>query len=193
MPDAIRVALCDDHAVVRSGLRRILDDEPDITVVGEAGNAEDAVALASAEHPDVFVMDLGLPGTNGIDATALSRDSSDRNSDATLAAFTGTATSAQLAKQQKEDAKKADSGERRLRGVKVLVTTDIASRGIDTTAAKTVILYTVPHTSIDFIHRLGRVGRMGRRGRGIVLVGRGDRRDVVREVREGMFKGMALI
>ena len=129
----------------------------------------------------------------GIDATALSRDSSDRNSDATLAAFTGTSTAAQLAKQQKEDAKKAESGERRLRGVKVLVTTDIASRGIDTTAAKTVILYTVPHTSIDFIHRLGRVGRMGRRGRGIVLVGRGDRRDVVREVREGMFKGMALI
>jgi ATP-dependent RNA helicase MRH4 len=129
----------------------------------------------------------------GIDATALSRDTSDRNSDATLAAFTGTSTSAQLAKQQKEDAKKAESGERRLRGVKVLVTTDIASRGIDTTAAKTVILYTVPHTSIDFIHRLGRVGRMGRRGRGIVLVGRGDRKDVVREVRDGMFKGMALI
>ncbi len=69
MAEPIRVALCDDHAVVRSGLRRILDDEPDITVVGEAGNAEDAVALASAEHPDVFVMDLGLPGTNGIDAT----------------------------------------------------------------------------------------------------------------------------
>lgn len=69
MPEAIRVALCDDHAVVRSGLRRILDDEPDITVVGEAGNAEDAVALATAEHPDVFVMDLGLPGTSGIDAT----------------------------------------------------------------------------------------------------------------------------
>lgn len=69
MPDAIRVALCDDHAVVRSGLRRILDDEPDITVVGEAGNAEDAVALATAERPDVFVMDLGLPGTSGIDAT----------------------------------------------------------------------------------------------------------------------------
>jgi ATP-dependent RNA helicase MRH4 len=129
----------------------------------------------------------------GIDATALSRDTTDRNSDATLAAFTGTSTSAQLAKQQKEDMRKSDSAERRLRGVKVLVTTDIASRGIDTTAAKTVILYTVPHTSIDFIHRLGRVGRMGRRGRGIVLVGRGDRKDVVREVRDGMFKGMALI
>jgi len=69
LAEPIRVGLCDDHAVVRSGLRRILDDESDITVVGEAGNAEDAVALASAEHPDVFVMDLGLPGTSGIDAT----------------------------------------------------------------------------------------------------------------------------
>lgn len=130
--------------------------------------------------------------SKGIDALALSRDSSDRASTATLAAFTGTLTPAQLEKQQK-DTRTADPSTRRLRGVKVLVTTDIASRGIDTTAAKTVILYTVPHTSIDFIHRLGRVGRMGRRGRGIVLVGRGDRKDVVKEVREGMFKGMALI
>ncbi|KAM0716702.1 hypothetical protein Q7P37_008147 [Cladosporium fusiforme] len=120
----------------------------------------------------------------GVDATALSRDSSDRASTATLAAFTGTSTLAQIEKQKTEGDKFADSSARRLRGVKVLVTTDIASRGIDTTSAKTVILYTVPHTSIDFIHRLGRVGRMGRRGRGIVLVGRGDRKDVVREVRE---------
>lgn len=69
MADVIRVALCDDHAVVRSGLRRILADEADIEVVGEAGTAEDAVALAGATKPDVFVMDLGLPGTSGITAT----------------------------------------------------------------------------------------------------------------------------
>ena len=69
LAEPIRVALCDDHAVVRSGLRRILADEADIEVVGEAGNATDAVAVAAAEQPDVFVMDLGLPGTNGIDAT----------------------------------------------------------------------------------------------------------------------------
>lgn len=168
--------------------------------LGKEADSSDGPSTAADKRILVFVNEREkadevaayLQG-KGIDATALSRDSSDRNSDATLAAFTGTSTSAQLAKQQKEDTKKANSGERRLRGVKVLVTTDIASRGIDTTAAKTVILYTVPHTSIDFIHRLGRVGRMGRRGRGIVLVGRGDRRDVVREVREGMFKGMALI
>lgn len=80
MPEVIRVALCDDHAVVRSGLRRILDDESDITVVGEAGNAQDAVALASTEQPDVFVMDLGLPGTSGIDATRQVRAASGETS-----------------------------------------------------------------------------------------------------------------
>jgi ATP-dependent RNA helicase MRH4 len=171
-------------------------------VIWDLGKETDSDGLSSAADKRILVfvnereeadrVALYLQG-KGIDATALSRDTSDRNSTATLAAFTGTSTSAQLEKQQKEDLKSADSAARRLKGVKVLVTTDIASRGIDTTAAKTVILYTVPHTSIDFIHRLGRVGRMGRRGRGIVLVGRGDRKDVVREVREGMFKGMALI
>ena len=76
---------------------------------------------------------------------------------------------------------------------KVLVTTDLASRGIDTLAVRNVILYDVPHTTTDFIHRLGRTGRMKMRGRGVVLVGKRDRRDVVREVRDGMFKGQALI
>ena len=69
MTDAIRVALCDDHAVVRSGLRRILDEEADLEVVGEAGTAEEAVAVAKAERPDVFVMDLGLPDASGVEAT----------------------------------------------------------------------------------------------------------------------------
>jgi DNA-binding NarL/FixJ family response regulator len=69
MSDVIRVALCDDHAVVRSGLARIVADEPGLEVVGQAGTAEEAVAIARAENPDVFVMDLGLPGTSGIEAT----------------------------------------------------------------------------------------------------------------------------
>jgi two-component system response regulator NreC len=69
MTEVIRVGLCDDHAVVRSGLGRIVADEPDLEVVGEAGTAEEAVSLARAERPDVFVMDLGLPGASGIDAT----------------------------------------------------------------------------------------------------------------------------
>jgi CheY-like chemotaxis protein len=56
----------DDHSVVRSGLRRIPADEAGIEVVGEAGNAADAVAIATEADPDVFVMDLGLPGTSGM-------------------------------------------------------------------------------------------------------------------------------
>ena len=70
MPDAVRVALCDDHAVVRSGLRRILEAEADLEVVGEAGSVKEAVALAADSRPDVFVMDLGLPDGSGIHATA---------------------------------------------------------------------------------------------------------------------------
>lgn len=78
MIGVIRVALCDDHAVVRSGLRRIVAEEPDLEVAGEAGTAAEAVAVARAERPDVFVMDLGLPGTSGIDATRQVREVSPR-------------------------------------------------------------------------------------------------------------------
>ncbi len=70
MAERIRVALCDDHAIVRSGLRRILAEQADLEVVGEAGNAAEAVAVAAGARPDVFVMDLGLPGAGGVEATA---------------------------------------------------------------------------------------------------------------------------
>ena len=70
MTEPVRIALCDDHAVVRSGLRRILDVEDDLEVVGEAGSVKEAIALASETQPDVFVMDLGLPDGSGITATA---------------------------------------------------------------------------------------------------------------------------
>ena len=77
-PGPIRVALCDDHAIVRSGLRRILEAEDDLEVVGEAGSAEAAVEVARRAHPDVFVMDLGLPDASGIVATARVREASPR-------------------------------------------------------------------------------------------------------------------
>ena len=66
----VRVALCDDHGIVRSGLRRIIDAEDDLEVVGEAASIREAIALADAERPDVFVMDLGLPDGSGITGTA---------------------------------------------------------------------------------------------------------------------------
>ena len=66
----IRVALCDDHAIVRSGLRRILEAELDMVVVGEAGAVTDAVSLAQRSTPDVFVMDVGLPDGSGITAVS---------------------------------------------------------------------------------------------------------------------------
>lgn len=72
----VRVALCDDHGIVRSGLRRIIDAEADLEVVGEAANIAEAVILADRERPDVFVMDLGLPDGSGITATAEVRKAS---------------------------------------------------------------------------------------------------------------------
>ncbi|GAB1642051.1 response regulator [Krasilnikovia sp. MM14-A1259] len=65
----IRIVLVDDHPVVRHGLRGMLDAEPDLTVAGEASSADDAVALAAAQRPDIVLMDLRMPGGDGVEAT----------------------------------------------------------------------------------------------------------------------------
>jgi NarL family two-component system response regulator LiaR len=65
----IRVLLVDDHAVVRKGLRALLDREAGIDVAGEAENGEQAVRAAERLRPDVILMDLEMPGSGGIDAT----------------------------------------------------------------------------------------------------------------------------
>lgn len=133
--------------------------------------------------------------SKGIDAAALTRDTgsaSSRSADI-LGAFTSRARGDPAAPPPADVGPVVAEGGRTLPNVRVLIATDLASRGLDTLAVRTVVLYDVPHSSIDFVHRLGRTGRMGRRGRGIVLVGEGDQRDVVREVREGMFMGRALI
>jgi len=68
MPEKISVLLVDDHSLVRRGFRRILEDEPDITVAGEASSGEEAVKLAGELRPKVILMDCALPGMNGLQA-----------------------------------------------------------------------------------------------------------------------------
>lgn len=65
----IRVLLVDDHTVLRDGMRLILDQEEDMLVVGEAGSGEEALVKVEALQPDIVVMDIGLPGMNGIETT----------------------------------------------------------------------------------------------------------------------------
>ena len=69
MPDKISVLLVDDHALVRRGFRRMLEDEPDMAVVGEAGDGAEAIRMAQELKPKVIVMDCALPGTSGLVAT----------------------------------------------------------------------------------------------------------------------------
>ena len=65
----IRILLADDHAVVRQGFKMILGAQPDMEIVGEAGNGREAVELADKLKPDVVVMDVAMPELNGIEAT----------------------------------------------------------------------------------------------------------------------------
>lgn len=76
MPHHIRVAIVDDHALVRSGLRRLLELEEEIEVVGEAASAPEAIALVRETQPDVLLLDLQMPGTSGLAAMAGIREAS---------------------------------------------------------------------------------------------------------------------
>ena len=66
----LRILICDDHAVVRAGLRLILDPEADLEIVGEAETAQDAIAQAGLLKPDLVILDISMPGANGLDAMA---------------------------------------------------------------------------------------------------------------------------
>jgi DNA-binding NarL/FixJ family response regulator len=76
MTPKITVLLVDDHALVRRGFRRLLEDDASIAVVGEASNGEEAIRLVEELHPGVVVMDAAMPGTSGLAATRaiLARD-----------------------------------------------------------------------------------------------------------------------
>ena len=69
MSDKITVLLVDDHALVRRGFRRLLEDDPSIVVVGEASSADEAIALVTQLTPRVVVMDCAMPGASGLSAT----------------------------------------------------------------------------------------------------------------------------
>src|SRR2546430_6272194 len=69
MPNKISVLLVDDHSLVRRGFRRMLEDEPDIAVAGEAGDGEEAIRISEKLRPRVILMDCALPGMSGLDAT----------------------------------------------------------------------------------------------------------------------------
>jgi len=75
-PAAIRIVLADDHAVVRSGLRLLLDNEPDFEVVAEAGDVETARRYVRGHHPAVLVLDLNMPGDSSLQAIPTIREES---------------------------------------------------------------------------------------------------------------------
>jgi len=65
----IKVLLAEDHVITRQGMRRLLEDEGDFAVIGEAGDGEEAVQMATEMQPDVIIMDIAMPKLNGIEAT----------------------------------------------------------------------------------------------------------------------------
>jgi DNA-binding NarL/FixJ family response regulator len=68
-----RIVLIDDHAIVREGLARLFNEQPDLLVVGEAPNVEQGLAIIAEQSPDLVVLDLSLPGTDGIEVLRQAR------------------------------------------------------------------------------------------------------------------------
>jgi DNA-binding NarL/FixJ family response regulator len=67
--DKIRVLVADDHTIVREGVRLLLEAQPDIQVVGEAADGQEAIARVRQLNPDLVLMDIQMPNLNGLDAT----------------------------------------------------------------------------------------------------------------------------
>ncbi|CAN5535182.1 MAG: response regulator transcription factor [Actinomycetota bacterium] len=86
-PEKITVLLVDDHAMVRQGVRAFLDTQPDISVVAEAASGEEAIKMAAEHAPDVALMDLIMPGMDGVEATRLLTAKSPRTSVIVLTSY----------------------------------------------------------------------------------------------------------
>ncbi|HVU25628.1 MAG TPA: response regulator transcription factor [Opitutus sp.] len=69
MPGSLKIILADDHALVRAGIRTLLEQYPGVSIIAEAGDGRETIALVQAHAPDVVVMDISMPGLNGFDAT----------------------------------------------------------------------------------------------------------------------------
>ncbi|NPV01218.1 MAG: response regulator transcription factor [Brevinematales bacterium] len=67
----IKIALADDHSIVRKGIRSLLESEPDIEVIGEAGNGYEAIELVRKHSPNIIIMDISMPDLNGMEATRM--------------------------------------------------------------------------------------------------------------------------
>src|SRR5262245_46797551 len=83
----IRIVLADDHVVVRQGIRAFLETEPDLAIVGEASDGEEAIALCAQHKPDVALLDMVMPGGGGLAATKAIRAASPHTAVVILSSF----------------------------------------------------------------------------------------------------------